>query len=307
MAIIFFGTPDFAVPSLKALIDAGEDVALVVTQPDRVKGRGHILSAPPVKELAISHDIRVEQPQKIRNREFYSELASIGPEFIVVVAYGKILPKEILNMPSRGCINVHASLLPKYRGAAPIQWSLIKGEKITGVTAMLMDEGLDTGDILLQSSLEIAEDDNSGTLFGKLASLGATALIDTLKGIRNGRIKPVPQQGEPVYAPPLKKEDGIIDWNRSAAEIANCVRGMNPWPSAVCSLGEEKIKIMKARAVAGNGRPGVIEKASGGLLLVGTPKELLMIEELQPQGKKVMPAAAFLAGRRLKEGHEKFS
>lgn len=307
MSIIFFGTPDFAVSSLKALIEAGENVPLVVTQPDRVKGRGHILSAPPVKELALAHGIRVEQPHKIRTREFYQELAGISPEFIIVVAYGRILPKEILTLPEKGCINVHASLLPKYRGAAPIQWSLIKGEKVTGVTTMLMDEGLDTGDMLLQSSLEIAEDDNSGTLFEKLSCLGANTLVDTIKGMRDGSIKPVPQRGEPVYAPPLKKEDGIIDWNRSAAEIANSVRGMNPWPSAVCSLDQEKIKIIKARAVAGNGRPGMIEKASGGILLVGTSNGLLMLEELQPQGKKAMQAAAFLAGRRLKEGHEKFS
>lgn len=307
MAIIFFGTPDFAVPSLKALIEAKEDIMLVVTQPDRVKGRGHMLSAPPVKELALSRGISVMQPEKIRTNEFYRELAGYAPEFIIVVAYGRILPKEILDLPVKGCINVHASLLPKYRGAAPIQWSLLKGEKITGVTTMLMDEGLDTGDILLQSALEIADDDNSATLFGRLADLGAKTLIETLGGIRSGCIEPVPQEGEATLAPPLRKEDGKIDWRRSAEELAFFVRGMNPWPSAVCALGQERIKITKARTVSGSGDPGRIEKASNGTLLVGTSKGLLMVEELQPEGKKAMPAAAFLAGRKLKEGHEKFS
>lgn len=307
MAIIFFGTPDFAVPSLKALIKEKEDVVLVVTQPDRVKGRGHVLSSPPVKELALSHGIRTVQPAKIRDHDFCSELAAYNPEFIIVVAYGRILPKEILDIPAKGCINVHASLLPKYRGAAPIQWALIRGERVTGVATMLMDEGLDTGDILLQSAIEIAEDDNAATLFGKLAELGAKTLIDTLGGIRRGCIKPLPQAGEPSFAPLLRKEDGRIDWQKSAEELANFIRGMTPWPSAVCSLGQERIKITKARAAAGSGSPGRIEKASGGTLLVGTSKGLLMVEELQPEGKKAMSASAFLAGRKLKEGDEKFS
>ena len=307
MAIIFFGTPDFAVPSLKALAAAKEDVVLVVTQPDRFKGRGHMLSAPPVKDLALSLGIKVLQPEKIRSQEFYRELSAYAPEFIIVVAYGRILPKVILELPVQGCINVHASLLPKYRGAAPIQWSLLKGEKMTGVTTMLMDEGLDTGDILLQSALEIDENDNSATLFERLADLGAKTLIETLKGIRSGCVKPIPQAGDASLAPPLRKEDGKIDWRRSAEELAFFVRGMNPWPSAVCGLGQERIKITKARAIAGSGEPGRIEKASGGTLVVGTSKGLLIVEELQPEGKRAMPAAAFLAGRKLKEGHEKFS
>ncbi|MGO9953926.1 MAG: methionyl-tRNA formyltransferase [Dissulfurispiraceae bacterium] len=307
MAIIFFGTPDFAVPSLTALIETKEHVDLVVTQPDRVKGRGHVLSAPPVKELALSCGISVLQAEKIHSQEFYRELTGYAPEFIIVVAFGKILPRNILHLPVRGCINVHASLLPKYRGAAPIQWSLLKGERITGVTSMLMDEGLDTGDILLQSALEIDENDNSATLFARLADLGAKTLIATLRGIRAGCIKPIPQVGEASFAPPLRKADGRIDWRKSAEELVFFIRGMNPWPSAVCFIGSERIKITKARAVAGNGEPGRIEKTSGGTLLVGTLKGLLMVEELQPEGKRAMPAAAFLAGRKLKEGHEKFS
>ncbi|HAK87929.1 MAG: methionyl-tRNA formyltransferase [Nitrospirae bacterium GWB2_47_37] len=307
MALIFFGTPNFAVPSLKALIDAGEDVALVVTQPDKVKGRGHILSAPPVKELALAHDIKVVQPAKIRDEDFYKELRAINPEFIIVVAYGRILPKEILEMPKFNCINVHASLLPKYRGAAPIQHALLNGEKKTGITTMLINEKLDTGDILLQREIEIENDDTSETLFERLSGLGANILIETIKGVREGNIKPVPQSGKTNYAPPLKKEDGRIDWNRTAVELFNFVRGMYPWPAAFCYLNNERIKIIKVRPVAGQGTPGMIEKAEGERLFVGTGEGRLTIEELQPEGKRAMPAASFLAGRKLREGYDTFS
>jgi methionyl-tRNA formyltransferase len=307
VAIIFMGTPDFAVPSLQALIEEQEDIALVVTQPDRVKGRGHALAAPPVKELAIAHGIRVIQPEKIRTPDFYAELAACNPEFIIVVAFGRILPKEILDLPARGCINVHASLLPKYRGAAPIQWALMRGEKVTGITTMLMDEGMDTGDMLLQSVVDIDEGETAGTLFRKLAGYGAKTLIETIRGVRSGTLKPGPQEGEPTFAPVLKKEDGLIDWRKSAADLENFIRGMNPWPCSFARLGGNSIKIIRARAVRGRGEPGRVEKASGGLLLVGTTEGLLAIEELQPEGKKVMTAASFLAGRKLKEGDEKFS
>lgn len=313
MALIFFGTPQFAVPSLKALIDEKEDIALVVTQPDKVKGRGHILSSPPVKELARSFGLKVVQPNKIRDEDFYNELRSIAPEFIIVVAYGKILPEEILNMPKSGCINVHASLLPKYRGAAPVQRALINGEKITGITTMLMDKGLDTGDVFLKAELEIRDDDTSETLSKKLSELGAKTLIQTIKGIREGRIKPTPQTGEVSYAPPLKKEDGKIDWNRTAEELFNFVRGVYPWPSAFCYLNDERIKIIRVRSQKSEIKsqkkivPGLIVKASDGELIVETGKGFLVIEELQPEGKRVMSAAAFLAGRKLKEGYERFA
>ena len=307
MAIIFMGTPDFAVPSLRALIDEKEDIALVVTQPDRVKGRGHMLSSPPVKDLAVNRGIRVIQPEKVRTQDFYAELARYAPEFIVVVAYGRILPKTILVLPAGGCINVHASLLPKYRGAAPIQWALIRGERVTGVTTMMMDEGLDTGDMLLQSSLHIEEIDDACTLSARLQELGARTLVETLKGLRSGAVRPVPQTGEPSLAPILRKEDGVIDWHKGAAGLAHFIRGMNPWPAAVSCLGDAKIKIIRAKAVEGSGVPGRVEKASGGILLIGTSDGLLKVEELQPEGKKAMTAASFLAGRRLKEGDEKFS
>lgn len=307
MAIIFFGTPRFAVPSLKALVDGSEDIALVVTQPDKVKGRGHVLSPPPVKETAQSRGIAVMQPRLIKDSGFHDELRSLNPEFIVVVAYGRILPEEVLAIPEKGCINVHASLLPKYRGAAPVQWALINGGKTTGVTTMLMDEGMDTGDVLMSAELAIGDNDNAGTLSEKLSVLGAKVLMETVRGMREGKVRPAPQEGEPTYAPPLKKGDGRMDWNKSAVELSDFIRGMHPWPSAFCYLNGEMIKIVKAMPLDGSGAPGRIEKASGGVLIAGTGRGLLLIEELQPQGKRVMPAKAFLAGRRLREGDEAFS
>ncbi|NTU41565.1 MAG: methionyl-tRNA formyltransferase [Nitrospirales bacterium] len=307
MSLIFFGTPQFAVPSLKALIEHGEEISLVFTQPDKVKGRGHILSAPPVKELALSHGLRVLQPQRIRDEEIYEELRAIAPELIIVVAYGKILPREILDIPRRGCINVHGSILPKYRGAAPIQRALLNGEEKTGVTTMLMDTGMDTGDMLLLSELEIRDDDTSETLFTKLSGLGAEALIKTIEGIRAGTVKPLPQSGEPTYSPPLTKEEGRMDWNRTARQLSFFVRGMTPWPSAYCYLQSERIKVLKVTRLEGKGEPGRVEKASQGELVIGTADGLLRIDELQPEGKKAMPAGSFLAGRKLKEKGDVFS
>ena len=306
MSLIFFGTPDFAVSSLRALISE-EDIALVVTQPDKLKGRGHVLSSPPVKELALAHGIKVVQPEKIRDEEFYNVVKKIAPEFIIVVAYGKILSEEVLKLPLSGCINVHGSLLPKYRGAAPVQWALINGERITGITTMLMDAGIDTGDILQHAEVEILDDDNSETLSGKLAGLGGKTLVGTLKGIRSGLVKPAPQTGNATYAPPLRKEDGRINWSRSAHELLQFVKGMYPWPSAFSYLNGEMIKIIKVKPLDGNGVAGRIEKASGGQLVVGTGKGLLLLEELQPGGRRIMSAEAFLSGRRLKEGYETFS
>ena len=306
MSLIFFGTPDFAVPSLRALISE-EEIALVVTQPDKLKGRGHILSSPPVKELALAHGIKVVQPPKIRDEEFYNVVKRIAPEFIIVVAYGKVLPEEVLNLPLSGCINVHGSLLPKYRGAAPVQWALINGERITGVTTMLMDAGIDTGDILQHAEVEILDDDNAETLSGKLADLGGKTLIATLKGIRSGMVKPAPQTGSATYAPLLRKDDGRINWSRSAHELLLFVKGMYPWPSAFSYLNGEMIKIIKVKPLDGDGVAGRVEKASGGQLVVGTGKGLLLVEELQPGGRRIMSAEAFLSGRKLKEGYETFS
>lgn len=307
MSIVFFGTPYFAVPSLEALIQANEDIALVVTQPDKLRDRGHILSHPPVKEFALSKGLKISQPHKIKNEEFCKELYNICPEFIVVVAYGKILPETILSMPANGCINVHASLLPKYRGAAPIQWSLINGDSVTGVTTIFMNKGLDKGDILLQKSISIEEIDNYETLSRKLSVLGAEALIETIYGLRHGNIQRIPQSGEAIYAPQLRKSDGRINWNKKAGELFNFIRAMFPWPSAYTYLNSERIKLVKVKPLAGVCPPGVVKKASEGELIIGTGEGLLMIEELQPEGKKIMTASAFLRGRKLRVMYDKFN
>lgn len=301
MRIVFFGTPLFAVPSLKALLQSGEEIVAVVTQADKKRGRDRIPSPPPVKEFAIHSEIKVLQPTNMKDPAFLNELSFMKPDIIVVVAYGKILPLPILKLPPLGCINVHASLLPKYRGAAPIQWALINGEKKTGVTTMLMDEGLDTGNILLQEETEIADEDTAETLSQRLSEMGASLLMKTIKGIKDGSLKPVPQGGAPSYAPPLKKEDGRIDWSKSATEIFNFVRGMYPWPCAYCYFKKERIKITRVKVLEGSGMPRRVEKASKDELIVGTGEGLISILELQPEGKKSMPATAFLQGRGLKE------
>ncbi len=302
MSIIFFGTPEFAVPSLEGLISSGEDVRLVVTQTDKLKGRGHGLSAPPVKVAALEAGLKVMQPQRLRDKVFLGEIASPRPDFIVVVAYGKILPKEVLEIPAKGCINLHASLLPKYRGAAPITWAIMKGEQKSGVTTMLMDEGLDTGPILLQREVPIDKDDTSGSLGRKLAADGASLLVETLKGLRKVSIKPLPQTGEASYAPPLKKEDGLIDWSKSASEISDFIRAMQPWPGAYCYVNKERIILLEAEATDGDGKPGVILKAHKGEFIIGARQGLLSVIRVQPAGKKPMSAPAFVIGRKLAGG-----
>jgi methionyl-tRNA formyltransferase len=302
LSIIFFGTPEFAVPSLKALIRSGEDVSLVVTQTDKVKGRGHTLSSPPVKVTAQEAGIRVLQPDKLRDDFFLGELVSAKPELIIVVAYGRILPKAVLDLPRRGCINVHASLLPKYRGAAPISWSIINGEEKTGVTTMLMDEGLDTGAILLQREIEISREDTAGMLGCKLSDLGASLLIETIREIRDSSVRPVPQTGKASFAPPLKKEDGRTDWSRSAGELFNFIRGMQPWPGAFCHIGNERVTLLKTMPLSGEGTPGVISEIRKDAFLIGTGRGLLLVLELQPQGKRPMSASAFIQGRKLASG-----
>ncbi len=302
MSVVFFGTPEFAVPTLKALIGSGEDIALVVTQTDKVKGRGHKLTPPAVKVFALEAGLKVAQPSKPAEQSFLGELTATKPEFIVVVAYGRILPKALLELPERGCINVHASLLPKYRGAAPIAWAIIRGEDRTGVTTMLMDEGLDTGDILLQRETPITGDDTGATLGARLSGLGASLLVDTLKGIRTRSIIPVPQAGEATYAPPLKKENGHIDWSKSAREISCFVRGMQPWPGAYCSINDERILLLETVPLAGRGDAAIISGIGKDMLMIGTGQGLLGVKKLQPSGKKPMTASAFIHGRTLREG-----
>jgi methionyl-tRNA formyltransferase len=301
MRIIFFGTPSFAVPAFHALLQSEEEVAAVVTQPDRRKGRDRRWSPPPVKETALAQGIQVLQPATMKDPSFFDALELLKPDLIVVVAYGKILPPRILNLPAHGCINIHASLLPKYRGAAPIQWAIIRGEKKTGITTMLMDEGLDTGDILLQEEMDILPDDTAETLGKRLSEAGASLLIATIGKLKDGSLHPVPQAGTPSFAPPLRKEDGRIIFASTAEEIRNTVRGMYPWPCAYCYLNGERIKITRVSVLEGSGTPGRIEKA-GDELIVGTGAGLLSIIELQPEGRRVMAARNFLGGRRLAAG-----
>lgn len=304
--IVFFGTPQFAVPTLMALISKGEKILLVITQPDKPKGRGKIIQASEVKKIALQHNLPIIQPEGLKNENFIKKLKELDPEFGVVVAYGKILPKEILKIPKYGFINLHASLLPKYRGAAPIQWALIKGEKITGVTTMLIDEGVDTGPLLLQKEIYIEDEDNAETLSQKLSVIGAELVVETINKMRRGAITPTPQTGEPSYAPLLKKEDGRINWLASARDIFNLIRGTYPWPCAYCFFKNERIKIIKAQVMEGNASAGLILKAKNELI-VGTGKGLLQILLIQPEGKKIMTAREFLCGRKINEGVDSFS
>lgn len=297
------GTPEFAVPSLQALINSEDEIVAVVCQPDKPKGRGLEVTAPPTKILAEKHSIPVLQPQKIKTEEFFNELKKISPDLICVAAYGKILPKNVLDLPPLGCINVHASLLPKYRGAAPINWAIIRGERITGITTMKMDEGMDTGDMLLKKESKIEDEDTGETLSHKLSHVGAELLIETLTLLKEGKLNPIPQDNsKATYAPMLKKEDGNIDWQKSAEEIRNLIRGMLPWPGAYTTIEGKLLKIYKGRVSEGAGKPGEVIKCDSGILRVATGSGALDILELQIEGGKKLEAEIFLRGRRIKEG-----
>lgn len=307
MRIVFMGTPDFAVPSLEALLSSGDQVVGVVCQPDRPKGRGHQLVAPPVKLVAEHAGIPVLQPLKIRTPEFLQSLSSWHPDVIAVAAYGRILHAPILQLPPMGCVNVHGSLLPKYRGAAPVQWAVINGEAETGITTMLMDEGMDTGSMLLQAKLEILPEDTAGTLAPRLASLGGRLLIDTLAQLKGGTLVPTKQDDQQAtMAPLLKKEDGLIDWTLSAASLTNRVRGLSPWPGAYTFLGDERWNIWKAasQGIASTAIPGTIVTVKKQSILVATGDGLLEIREIQTANSKRMAVAQFLAGHRVTVGQQ---
>ena len=297
------GTPDFAVPSLKKLIDEGYDVKLVVTQPDRPAGRGKKLTSPPVKVVAEKSGIPVYQPERIKeNKELKRELLNIEPDLIVVAAYGKILPEWLLNLPKYGTINVHASLLPKYRGASPIQWALLNGEEETGVTIMKVIPKLDAGDIISQRRVKIEKEDNAQTLHDKLAKAGAELLVETIPRYISGEIKPVPQnEEEATYCPQIKKEMGKIDWSRSSEEIFNQVRAFTPWPSAFTKFRGKLVKITKAQPVEGTGKPGEVIRADRELI-VATGSGALKIERLKPEGRKEISGEEFIRGYRVKVG-----
>jgi methionyl-tRNA formyltransferase len=300
---VFMGTPDFALQTLQGLIDAGCKMVGVYTQPDRPKGRGKQLAAPPVKELAQKYDIPVYQPLKLRQPEAVAELEALAPDLIVVVAYGQILPKSVLEIPAHGCINVHASLLPKYRGAAPINKAIIDGETETGITTMYMDVGLDTGDMLVKKTLAIGPEETAGELHDRLASLGRETMEETLRRLCAGTLQREVQDDEQsTYASMMKKEDGRIDWNRSAQEIHNHVRGLDPWPGAYTTINGELLKLAETSPEAAEGLAGSVIAADKNGVCVACGSGSLRIQQLQLAGRKRLAAADFLRGCPLEAG-----
>lgn len=302
MRIVFMGTPDFAVPSLQALIDAGHDVCAVYTQPDKPQGRKQILTAPPVKTLALEHDIPVFQPNTLKNEDEQARLRELAPEVIIVVAYGKLLPKAVLDIPPHGCINVHGSLLPRWRGAAPIQWAVIAGDEMAGVTTMQMAEGLDTGDMLLTYETKVGEKETAGELFDRLAQSGAELLTETL--VKLDEITPRPQDdSQSCYAHMLDKQMAVIDWSKSAHEIDCLIRGLNPWPIALTTLFGERLKVFAAEKAAGNGEPGTVLEADPKKgLTVACGEGALKLTEIQLVGGKRMKTTDFLRGHAIEVG-----
>ena len=302
MRILFMGTPDFAAESLKAMVDAGLDVVGVISQPDKPKGRGHKLVPTEVKVAAQAAGIEVYQPTKLKDNALMPLLDELKPELIVVTAYGRILPQYIINYPKYGCINVHASLLPKLRGAAPIQWSIINGDEITGVTTMKMDEGLDTGDILLTRQTQIGEYETAEELFDRLAKIGGELLIETIKNIEN--ITPIPQNhAEHTYAPMISKETGKIDWTKSAKEISKLICGLNSWPLSYTTYKGTLLKIVQAKVCEGKGTPGMIlgmEKNKG--LKVACGEGALYIEVAQFEGSRKMNIEDYARGHEIEDG-----
>ena len=317
MKIIFMGSPDFSVGTLEALIEAGHEVVLAVTQPDKPKGRGKEMQFTPVKECALKYNIPVYQPRRVREAQCMEELQKYNADIMVVVAFGQILPKEILEMAPYGCVNVHASLLPKYRGSAPIQWAIINGEEVTGVTTMQMDEGLDTGDMLLKTEIPIEEKETGGSLFDKLAAAGAKLCVETLEALQNKTVTPIPQgETTTAYAKMLDKQLGNIDWNKTAVEIERLIRGLTPWPSAYTNWNNKVMKIWDAEVsdmdmvkidaetlnMDVETKPGTIVKVDKDAFYVQTGDGLLKVLELQIPGKKRMDAGAFLRGYQVKTG-----
>lgn len=310
LKVLFMGTPDFAVPTLEALCNSDYEVIGVVTQPDKPKGRGKSVQMTPVKECALKYDIPVFQPIKIREEENVAKLEELDIDFMVVVAFGQILPKSILDIPKYGCINVHSSLLPTYRGAAPIQWTIINGESKTGITTMFMDEGIDTGDILLQEETPIYDDDTGGSLHDRLADMGAKLLIKTLDGLKAGTIKRIKQDdSKSNYVGMLNKNMGKMNFTKSALELERLVRGLNPWPSAYTSINGKMFKIWAAKAIEDADKyqdvqGGTIVEINKSSIIVKTSKGLLELFEVQLEGKKRMLVEDFLRGYQVKVGEQ---
>lgn len=306
MKAVFMGTPDFAVPTLQKMVDMGIEITAVVTQPDKAKGRGKKVIYSPVKECALAHDLPVYQPVRIKkDPEFIQTLRDMAPDVIVVVAFGQILPKEVLDIPRLGCVNVHASLLPKFRGAAPIQWAIIDGEDVTGVTTMQMDEGLDTGDMLLKTEVPITAEETGESLHDKLSKAGAALCVETLKALEEGTIVPQKQGETPThYASMLNKKMGNIDWNASAEAIERLIRGLNSWPSAYTHWENKVVKIWSAKVSKEQtkAQPGTVTDVTKDSFSVQTGDGTLIVQELQIPGKKRMQTDAFLRGYHLEEG-----
>lgn len=299
MRIVFMGTPDFAAASLERLTQTEHEIVGVFTQPDKPQGRGYKLVAPPTKQLALEKNIPVYQPTKMKDGTALAILKELNPDLIAVVAYGRILPKDILELPKYGCINVHGSLLPKYRGAGPIQWSVIDGEKVTGVTTMYMGEGLDTGDMILKKETEIGENETYGELHDRLAKIGAEALVETISLIEEGKAERVPQDDAlSCYAPMLDKQIAKLDFNKSAQELHNLIRGLSPWPVAHTTLNGKLLKVHRAVLAEGSGEPGqVLSKKE---LIVACKEGALKLLEVQMEGKKKMSGEEFQCGRQAK-------
>lgn len=303
MKIVFMGTPEFAIPCLERLINSNDEVIGVFTQPDKPKGRGYKLQQPPIKVLALKNKIEVFQPNSLKSSESFNIINELSPDLIIVVAYGKILPKEFLKLPKYGCINVHASLLPKYRGAAPIQWSIINGEKTTGVTTMYMSEGLDTGDMLKKAEINILQNETAGQLHDKLSKMGADLLLETINDLKNNKLKPEKQNdNESSYAPMLTQENSIINWEDNAENVHNFIRGLNPWPVAKTTLNGKKIKIYSSSILeCYDCLPGEIVSLSP--LIVGCNNNTaIIVDELQLEGKKRMSSRDFLNGKKIELG-----
>lgn len=305
MRVIFMGTPDFAVGTLEEIIKAGHEVVLVVSQPDKAVGRSKALKYTPVKACAIEHGIEVYQPQRVRDAECVEYLHSYAPDIIIVEAFGQIIPKEILDMPRFGCINVHASLLPKYRGAAPIQWAVINGDAVSGVTTQRMNEGIDTGDMILKEEVVLREDETGGSLFERLAAVGAKLCVQTMAEIEAGTAVYTPQDNaKATHTAKIHKELGSINWTNDAKSIECLIRGLDPWPSAYTRLGEKTLKIWRAHVVPAEPQaaPGCIIKAGKEGIFVQTGDGILVLTEVQMEGKKRMPVEAFLNGYPVEAG-----
>lgn len=306
MKIVFMGTPDFAVPSLEALIEK-YGVEAVFTQPDRPKGRGKKMAFSAVKEVAVKHDIKVLQPEKLKDdREAIEYLKELNPDFIIVVAFGQILTKEVLGIPRFGCINLHASLLPMYRGAAPLNWVIINGEKKSGNTTMLMDVGLDTGDMLLKDEVEITENMTAGELHDILMVRGGNLLIETIEGIVNGSLKGIKQEGETCYAKMLSKNTGKISWNNSALDIHNLIRGLNPWPIAHTTYKDENMKIYESEVLAENSskEPGTILSVNKAGIKVSCKEGILLIKKVQFPNGKPLTIEQYINGKDIEVGYK---